>query len=267
MIFFQSDDISQLIKNKPQRIVSLVPSQTELLYDLGLNNKVVGITKFCIHPNEWFRTKTRIGGTKNINIDKVKELNPDLILANKEENTKEQIEELEENFNVWVSDIHTLEDALDMIEKIGQLTHTHSKAIEIKNKIESDFLHLQLTNQPINKSALYLIWRNPYISVGGDTFINDMIEKAGFSNAFKSESRYPEITLKKIAEINPEYIFLSSEPYPFTDKHIEEINNYFKSINKPAPKTVLVDGEMFSWYGSRLVQSASYFNYIAKNTR
>ncbi len=156
---------------------------------------------------------------------------------------------------------------MDMIEKIGQLTHTHSKSTEIKNKIESDFLHLHSTNQPINKSTLYLIWRNPYISVGGDTFINEMIEKAGFSNAFKSESRYPEITLKKIAEINPDYIFLSSEPYPFADKHIEEINDYFKTINKQVPKTVLVDGEMFSWYGSRLLKSATYFKILAENLK
>src|ERR1700741_3198050 len=94
----------------PQRIISLVPSQTELLFDLGLDKEVVGITKFCVHPPEWFQTKTRVGGTKQLKIDLIKQLQPDLIIANKEENVKEQIEELEKHFPVWISDVNNLED-------------------------------------------------------------------------------------------------------------------------------------------------------------
>ena len=105
----------------PRRIVSLVPSQTELLYDLGLEERVVGITKFCIHPKEWYRSKVRIGGTKNVNFDKVKTLRPDLIIGNKEENFKEDIEALEEIAPVWMSDIFTLDDSLEMINQLGSV--------------------------------------------------------------------------------------------------------------------------------------------------
>ncbi len=127
----------------PQRIVSLVPSQTELLYSLGLDDRVVGITKFCVHPEEWFRTKTRVGGTKTVHIDKVLSLAPNLVIANKEENVKEQVEAIAEKVPVWVSDINNLSDAYHMIAEIGRLTDTEEKASSLAADINRRFTKLE----------------------------------------------------------------------------------------------------------------------------
>jgi len=245
------------ISYPPRRIVSLVPSQTELLFDLGLGEEVVGITKFCVHPEEWFRTKTRIGGTKQLHIDKIKELQPDLIIANKEENTKEQIEELMKDFPVWISDIRNIEDALKMICEIGILVDKEEKANSIAIEIAEGFKSLQKATEP--KKVAYFIWRDPWMCAGGDTFISNMIEMIGWENILANKKRYPEIRLEELAELRPEIILLSSEPYPFKDKHILEIKAMI-----PDAKTLLVDGEMFSWYGSRMLKAIPYLARLVK---
>ena len=239
----------------PKRIISLVPSQTELLFDLGLDEKIVGITKFCVHPQDWFRNKQRIGGTKNIDIEKVRSLQPDLILANKEENVKEQIVQLEKFAPVWISDITTFEDAIQMIKSIGEMTNTTSQAESLVTQIKANFSQLQTTNHKLQ--TCYLIWRNPYITIGGDTFINNMLNKCGFQNVFQHLDRYPEITIEQLVAANPQLILLSSEPYPFKEKHIEELQPFFSNT-----KIMLVDGEMFSWYGSRMIYAAKYFSSL-----
>jgi ABC-type Fe3+-hydroxamate transport system substrate-binding protein len=243
----------------PKRIISLVPSQTELLHDLGLEEEVIGITKFCVHPQNWFRNKTRIGGTKNVDIEKVKELNPDLILANKEENVKEQIEALEDIAPVWVSDVNNLGDALDMIESVGSLTGKQKNARELISKIESGFS--QFPSPPrgegLEVRACYFIWHNPYMTIGGDTFINDMLKRCGLQNVYQDQQRYPVITLQELKERNVPLILLSSEPYPFKEKHMNEIRMVL-----PGTKILMVDGEMFSWYGSRLLYAAQYFKEL-----
>jgi ABC-type Fe3+-hydroxamate transport system substrate-binding protein len=251
----------------PKRIVSLVPSQTELLYYLGLEEEVVGITKFCVHPQSWFGTKTRVGGTKAIHIDAVRHLNPDLIIANKEENVKEQVEALKAIAPVWVSDIENLDAALDMIEKVGEMVDKKQRADELVALIKTNFSKLVVsfsvvTNQLLNQSAVqprivYFIWRDPYMTVGGDTFIGDMIRCCGFTNIFEDELRYPQVTLEQLAALNCQYIFLSSEPFPFKEKHAAEIKKVL-----PNAKIIFVDGEMFSWYGSRLLQATQYFKEL-----
>ena len=244
------------IDSFPERIVSLVPSQTELLFDLGLNERVVGITKFCVHPQEWFATKQRVGGTKNINIDIIHSLKPDLVLANKEENVKEQIELVEKDYPVWISDVHNLTSALHMIECIGALTNKIGEAYTIKKDIERAFS--QLAVSVFNPFTIaYLIWREPYMTVGGDTFINNMLELCHFRNVFAGEVRYPPITIQQIQDKKPQLVLLSSEPYPFTEKHIAEL-----SLQIPHTKFMLVNGEMFSWYGSRLQFAANYFKRL-----
>lgn len=237
-----------------------MPSQTELLYDLGLRDEVVGITKFCIHPNEWFRSKTRVGGTKKVDLKKIKQLNPDLIIGNKEENDKEQIEELMKDYPVWMSDIYTLKDALNMIIQIGELVGKQKEATLLKLKIESQFLSISelASSTPLIKTA-YFIWRKPYMVAGNNTFINDMLSCCGFINVFATNdfARYPEINSEQIAKANPEIILLSSEPYPFKEKHIQEFQ-----ILCPNAKIMIVDGELFSWYGSRLLHTPSYFEKL-----
>jgi ABC-type Fe3+-hydroxamate transport system substrate-binding protein len=244
----------------PQRIVSLVPSQTELLYYLGLRDEVIAITKFCVHPEIWFRNKNRIGGTKNLSIEKIKSLNPDLILANKEENVKEQIEELKKYFPVWTSDIKNLDDALTMIGRVGELINKKVQSEKIIQEINFAFQHLSiLTVKRKPQTVSYLIWQKPFMTIGKDTFINDMLAKCGFKNVFNSLTRYPEITADEIKNAQPDFIFLSSEPFPFKVKHIKELQ-----IVSPASKIILVNGEFFSWYGSRMIKAADYFEKLIK---
>ncbi len=239
---------------KPQRIVSLVPSQTELLFDLGLVEQIVGITKFCIHPKEKIKTKTIVGGTKNFHFEVIEALKPDLIIGNKEENYQSGILKLKEKYPVWMSDISDLPSALAMMEQIGRITQTIDAALNLSNKIKSSFPKL---SSMLAINTAYFIWRNPFMSIGQDTFIHQMLDKCGFRNVFGNLSRYPEITLAQLKAAQPDLILLSTEPYPFQAKHIHE----FKDIC-PTTLVKLVDGELFSWYGSRLQHSVAYFERL-----
>lgn len=240
------------VNSTVSRIVSLVPSQTELLVDLGLRDKLVGITKFCVHPSGLKKEVQLIGGTKNAKIDLIRSLNPDLVIGNKEENNQPDIEELEGILPTWMSDIFNLQDALEMIRKVGEITGTSEKASAICSSIEKNFSQLESVKSK-GKTVLYLIWKNPYIAAGPNTFIDAMLSTLGFQNAM-SEERYPEVNLETL---NPDYIFLSSEPFPFKEQHIEELQQQF-----PASTVVLVDGEYFSWYGSRLIGAPAYFEEL-----
>jgi len=241
--------------NSPQRIISLVPSQTELLYALGLGQRVVGITKFCIHPDEWFRSKTRIGGTKTLHIDKIKALQPDLIIGNKEENDQAQILALAGIAPVWMSDIYNVTDALKMIAHIGALTQTETQAHTITAAIERGFATPNNLFQ--GKSVAYFIWRDPWMVAASDTFINDVLHRLGAHNAFAQLQRYPMLDDAQIAHTPIDMILLSSEPYPFKAQHIQELQAL-----QPQAKILLVDGEMFSWYGSRLALAPAYFQSL-----
>ncbi len=235
-----------------RRLISLVPSITELLSYFSLEKEVIGITKFCVHPATWFKEKTRIGGTKTVNIEKVCNLQPDLIIANKEENTKEQVEELAHGFDVLLTDVNDLDDAYAMISNVGLLTGKQNEAILLSEKIRAEFKTIPARSKKIRTA--YLIWQNPYMAAGGGTFISDMMIRCGMENILSDKNRYPEITLDEIRDLGCEVMLLSSEPYPFKEKHIAAI-----SAQLPATKIMLADGEMFSWYGSRLLKAADYF--------
>lgn len=243
------------LPKSPQRIISLVPSLTELLYDLDLNDRVIGITKFCIKPDSWFRSKTRIGGTKAVNFEKIKALNPDLIIANKEENTKEEIEALSKDYNVWISDINSYQEALIAIQEIAELCNRTKEGNYIIQQIENK-RKTYTTPSNLNKKVLYLIWKNPYMAVGTDSYINNILDLLGYQNCFLKE-RYQTITIEQIKALKPDAIFLSSEPYPFKTKDIEELKKQF-----PNTECKLVDGELFSWYGSRLLHTFSQSVFI-----
>ncbi|MDQ2795162.1 MAG: helical backbone metal receptor [Bacteroidota bacterium] len=243
----------------PCRIVSLVPSQTELLFDLGLGASVVGVTKFCLHPAEARTIATVVGGTKNFDFEKIAALKPDLIIGNKEENYQAGIEQLAAKYPVWLSDISNLPEALDMIRRIGFIAGAKEKAAALAGAIEASFAALALPETPAAApdSVAYFIWRKPYMVAATGTFIDDMLRRVGFANAFAGLSRYPEIGAEQLAAAAPQRIFLSSEPYPFAAKHMAE----FQALC-PAAKIEVVDGELFSWYGSRLRQSAAYFSQL-----
>jgi ABC-type Fe3+-hydroxamate transport system substrate-binding protein len=242
------------LQSVPKRIISIVPSQTELLFDLGLDQEIIGITKFCIHPADKFKTKTKVGGTKTLDIERIKKLNPDIIIGNKEENERRQVEELMQLFPVWMSDIADFDGALNMIQKVGEMLGKSNEAEILSGKIKQQFNDLII--QRSNLRVAYFIWRKPYIVAGKGTFIDNMLQACQLHNAFEVE-RYPEVTGELLMQAKPDVILLSSEPYPFKEKHIAE----FKAI-LPDAIIKLVDGELFSWYGSRLLHASTYFDKL-----
>ena len=239
------------LEGKPKRIVSIVPSQTEFLYDLGLTEQVVGITKFCVHPKEWFYSKQRVGGTKQLNISMIRDLSPDLIIGNKEENSLTDILELEKIAPVWMSDIYSIQDAQNMMLEVGEMIGKKSEAEEMVRQIKSGFNTL-LKNK-IERTFLYFIWKDPDYLAGTHTFIHAMLESAGFVNHCR-DSRYPEWST---SYGEPDVVFLSSEPYPFKTEHIALFKKRF-----PRSEIVIVDGEMCSWYGSRMILSVEYLRSL-----
>ncbi len=241
----------------PKRIVSVVPSQTELLYELGLEDEVCGITKFCVHPHKWFRSKTRVGGTKNLHLEKIRSLQPDLILSNKEENSRQQIETLAAEFPVWISNIHNLEEAIEMIAQIGSITGKEAEANQLVYRITENFALLK-QSVDFNIPTACLIWKDPYMVAGSQTFIDDMMKRCGLKNVFSNYTRYPELSLEQIRDSGARLLILTSEPYPFSEKHLPELQRLLPGLHLQ-----LADGEMFSWYGSRLVQSALYLQKLA----
>ena len=245
----------------PKRIVSLVPSQTEFLFDIGLDPEVVGVTRFCIYPANKVAQKVKIGGTKKFDIEKIKSLSPDLIIGNKEENYKEGIEELEKYFPVWMSDIYSPADSFNMMREVGRITNKQSEAETIVAEIKTGLEGIAEISKQVLGCA-YFIWRKPYMVAANNTFINGMLEVLGVRNVFKEQARYPEINPALLSELNPDFIFLSSEPYSFSEKHFEEFQTF-----APNAKVVLVDGEMFSWYGSRLRFAPVYFTNLRRELR
>ncbi|PZX59567.1 substrate-binding family protein [Algoriphagus ratkowskyi] len=240
------------ISRSPQRIISLVPSQTELLIDLGLEDRIVGVTKFCVHPKGLTKRKTIVGGTKNYRMEVIQSLEPDLIIGNKEENEQSGIEELMGKYPVWMSDIYTVNDSLDMIASLGEIMEAQIKAFQIIQKLKSDFA----SPLPKKGTAVYLIWNDPIMVAGADTFISEMLHFAGYDNLIQAP-RYPQLSSQELIDFNPVYLLLSSEPYPFKDLHVQ----YFQSL-LPKAKIRLVDGEIFSWYGSRLLEAKSYYETL-----
>lgn len=243
------------LEQTPQRIISLVPSQTELLFDLGLHDRIAGITKFCIHPKPYCIHKPKVGGTKQLKMDTIHQLAPDLIIANKEENVKEQVEELAARYPAWVSDVNDLASALEMITQVGELTGKSIEANNLATQIKKEFDACSFNSKPL--TAAYLIWKDPYMAAGSSTFINSMMKLAGFINVFEDKERYPETSLAALQSLQPEVLLLSSEPFPFTEKHKEALQSYL-----PGCKIILADGELFSWYGSRLLKAPAYFKEL-----
>jgi len=250
-----------VLKSAPKRIVSLVPSQTELLCDLALENELVGITRFCTHPIQLKATKTIVGGTKKVDFNKIRDLKPDFILCNKEENTYDFLPELEKIAPTYFSDVNTIQNALDLILSIGAICNRRTESYNLVHKIEfklNDFKQF-IRSKPTRKVA-YFIWAKPWMVVGNDTYINEILELNKFNNIYANMSRYPKIEIDRIRhEGDPDVVILSSEPFPFKDEHAMEISTYTnRSI------TVFGDGEMFSWPGSRMLLAFEYFKALHK---
>ncbi|WP_019152973.1 ABC transporter substrate-binding protein [Robertmurraya massiliosenegalensis] len=241
----------------PQRIVSICPGITETLYELGLEKEIVGRTRYCIFPEDKVAHATIVGGTKDIDIEIVKSLNPDVIIAEKEENTKEMVALLARSYPVFVAEVQSIQDSYRMIEDMGNITNFESNAKNLINAIKNEFNTIPKVN---GKRAAYVIWRNPYMVVGSNTYINSVMEAMGFENPFStSKNRYPSVTKEELQESQLDYIFLATEPFHFKEKHKKEFQEFIPNV-----PPMIVDGEMF-WYGAKMKVAAEYFRtFITK---
>ena len=237
------------------RVVSLVPSLTELLHDLGLDEEVVGVTTFCVRPPGWSRTKARVGGTKTVKLEKVAALEPDLVLANQEENRREDVEWIAARFPTHVTRVATVGEALEMIRAVGGLVEREARAGVVATQVAARFE--SLGDLPPRRAS-YLIWRDPWMVAGGDTFIGDVMRRGGFVNAHEDGRRYPAVSAEELRAAAPELLLLSSEPFPFKERHAAELREAV-----PGARPVFVDGELFSWYGSRLLHTPAYLRSLA----
>lgn len=251
-----SDQIGRRVEWKapPERIISCVPSLSELVCDLGFSRRIKGCTKFCIYPENLRKSCTVVGGTKNLRLEAIRDLKPDLILVNKEENVKEQVDELMEEYPVYVSDVKNVESGIRLIKDVSKLLNVIPKGEELSRKIDLGFKKLDAALHGKHPGkVVYFIWRNPWMTIGGDTYISDVLRRAGYENVFREKNRYPETELEELKTMAVDEIFLSSEPYPFSDKDKKFMQEIF-----PEVKIRLVDGSMFSWYGSRMEKAAAY---------
>ena len=239
-----------------KRIVSLVPSQTELLFTLGAGDSVVGLTRFCTEPPDKVAGIAKVGGTKKFDFDAIAALKPDLIIGNKEENYPEGIAQLEQDYPVWMSDISTLDESLEMVRGIGGIIGCSEQAEVFVRSVIDNFATLSGSHLSVINVA-YLIWQKPFMAAGGNTFINDILARGGLHNVFAQHPRYPEVSLEQLANCGAEYILLSSEPFPFREKHIEHLQ-----AQLPGQKFLLVDAMPFSWYGSQLLNTANYLQQL-----
>lgn len=247
------DDLNRTlhIASVPKRIVSVVPSLSELLMEIGLAHQLIGRTKFCIFPDT-IKNVTTVGGTKQLNIEKIKALQPDIIFANKEENIREQIHALESFCPVFVTDIFDTQSAIKAIKNICNICNKKEAGVHLVEEIT----RAQDSFKAIRKTlgtCIYLIWENPTMSIGNDTYIHALLELCGFQSVIQ-EQRYPNVDLNSIDPQKLDYILLSSEPFPFREKHVNMYQERF-----PNSTVLLVDGTYFSWYGSRLKDSFHYF--------
>ena len=261
-VFYDQLDRKVEIPTPPKRIVSLVPSQTELLTDLGLEDSLVGITKFCVHPEDLRQRKNVVGGTKQVHIGKIRKMAPNIILCNKEENTLEMVTELEKIAPVHVSDVKSIDDSLELIREYGEIFMVREKASELTGRImdlRADFNEF-MKDKPVEKVA-YFIWKNPWMAVGKETFIDHLLSLNNFQNVYHAKkSRYPEVNLDKLDATIVDKVFLSTEPFPFK----EDDKKWFKNaVRKDCIH--IVDGEYFSWYGSRLIEAFDYFKKLHGN--
>jgi ABC-type Fe3+-hydroxamate transport system substrate-binding protein len=254
------DDLSRMIRlDAPaQRIVCLVPSITETLFALDAGERIVGITDYCIHPEAQVLSKAKVGGTKNFFVNKVLELEPDLVIANAEENRKHQVDKLEQaGLNVFVTFPKTVDGCLNMIAKVASLTGTERAAQPILASIEkarADALSSAADPPP---RVLCPIWKDPYMTINRDTFVSDVIRTSGGQNIFDDGiERYPQFTLEEAGRRRPDVVLLPTEPYHFT----EADKSAFAAMGNEVPavrnrRFHIVEGELLSWYGPRLARA------------
>jgi len=249
------------------RLVSLCPSLTELLHDLGAMDEVVGRTRFCIHPVHWVSTIEKVGGTKNPKIARIVELAPDLVLMNEEENRREDAELLlAAGIAVHTSMPRTAWDTAVMVRSIGDAIGRSAEGERIARDIEGRAERVQRDAAGLTTvTYAYLIWREPWMTVNDDTFVGAMLQLAGGVNVFGSNAaRYPAFTLDALGTLNPDVVLFASEPFPFALAHIDEV---VAATGFDRERLVRVDGELLSWHGSRTSAGIDYAEQLLNDCR
>lgn len=241
----------------PQRIVSLVPSLTESIVTLGGANRLVGVTEWCVRPEEVVESITKVRGTKNPDIARILELGPDLVLANREENRQRHVELLRQHVPVFLTYPRTVFDALKTIEDLGVILDAVDRSSEIVEASERLLDEIHRTADP-KLNVACLIWRDPWMTVGPDTYIHDLLGHFGFVNVFRDgNSRYPETTLDEVAEREPEVVLLPTEPYEFGEADRIEVEHAVRQT-VPGCRVVVIDGSYLTWWGTRTLPALRF---------
>jgi ABC-type Fe3+-hydroxamate transport system substrate-binding protein len=257
-------------RRPPRRIVSLVPSTTELLCDLGLAGELVGVTAYCVEPRAVVRSKVRIGGEKNPDLERIRGLAPDLVVANVEENVRADVEALRAwGIPVWVTYPRTVDEGLRMIRELGEVTGAGAAATAMAGQLEQSVERARdRARGRVPARVFYAIWREPYMTVGGDTYISDVLATGGAANVFAdSPQRYPAVSLPEVAARRPDVILLPDEPFRFRRVHVADFADYPAVAAVRDGRIHLVDGKPFSWHGRRLADALAALAALMSPTR
>ena len=257
------------LERPAREIVSLVPSFTELICAMRLGSRLVGVTRFCVEPAEVTNAIRKVGGTKNPDVERIIGLNPQLVLANREENNEEDVSALRKaGLNVYVGDVRTAEEAKDEIEKVAQLVG--GITLKIGDGLEGaleEQRHVQRLRPRVRAAAL--IWRNPYMAASGDTYIGDLLRVCGAINVCEESlrGRYPRLQLTELIDLDPEVILLPSEPYRFRERHAEELLAQHGMSAARNGHVYLCDGQNLTWWGVRTAAAISEVSGLLDNAR
>jgi ABC-type Fe3+-hydroxamate transport system substrate-binding protein len=245
------------IPRRPERIVSLVPSLTEALFALGLGGRVVGVTDWCVHPSDGVAKLPKLGGTKNPDLEALRALRPDLVIANREENRRRDVERLEAaGIRVWVTYPRTVREGARLLRELAELGAEPEAVARVVEPVERAVEEAEARAGSPRARVFCAIWRDPWMAVGGDTYADDLLRACGGENVFasRSERRYPRVTLAEVEAARPEVILLPDEPYAFGPADAAEL----RRLRVPAAREGrihLVDGTLVSWYGPRIARA------------
>ena len=259
-----------VVEARPQRIVSLVPSLTEALFAFGLDGEIAGITRFCTEPRDGVADKTKVGGTKSLDIGKIAKLGPDLVIASAEENNVADVSSLiDSGLPVFVTLPTSVEGAIEILRQLAAMTESTPAAQPIITEAKEALASARAANARREPLRVFCpVWRKPYMTVGRGTYINDVIACCGGRNIFGEEiDRYPQVELKQVAALDPEVILLPSEPYRFEKKHKSELRAFPEVTAVRNDSIFLVDGKMLCWYGPRIGRSLRELNGLLDSVR
>ncbi len=241
-----------------RRIVSLIPSITEILFAIGAGDRVVGCTIYCTQPPEGVATKTRVGGEKNPKLELIRDLGADLVIANVEENVREHVETL----RAWGIPVHvtyprTVADGIRLVGELGELLEAGAPARDLEAALRGRYDEVRAAAAGRRSRRVFCpIWRKPYMTINADTYIHDMLAVSGGINVFGGAvKRYPEVTLDEVAATGAEVILLPDEPYRFRQVHQADFSPYPDLPALRDGRMHLVDGKLLSWYGPRIAEA------------